>query len=66
MTNRESGIMAAATKPSNVKKDPFLDVDFTAMRKNSNTKPLNANQRAALASGDLDEAIALGDARRLS
>jgi len=66
MTNRESGIMAAATKPSNVKKDPFLDVDFTAMRKNSNTKPLNANQRAALASGDLDEAIALGDARRLT
>ncbi len=47
-----------------LEKDPFLDVNFEETAQTTPTKPLNPDQRVALAGGNLDEALALGTQRR--
>jgi len=41
-----------------------LDVNFEETAQTTPTKPLNPDQRVALAGGNLDEALALGTQRR--
>ena len=47
-----------------LERDPFLDVNFEETAQTTSTKPLNPDQRVALAGGNLDEALALGTQRR--
>ena len=58
----------AQTKAPETTQDPFLNVDFESMQEvvpaAGASRPLNENQRIALAGGNLDQAIAMGSQGR--